>query len=127
MVKSCFFVQLSTSETFDADDYPAQAEAMVSVLRDVFESGETMTMLTKKELTACHTALDVSQLSGSLTGRALVEIESAEKVNLDKTKMSSLFKKSAPWKVKVEKRCIDDQAFLEQPLQNTEGPEGFLQ
>ena len=106
-MKTSFFIQLTTAfHCLEEDQYNDEADTMVNVLKSVLTDAERMAELTKAEITSCHSEIDVTQ-AATLVGRALVDIEADKKVQIDKTKLSAMFRKVAPWKIKIEKRAVD--------------------
>lgn len=115
MPKTSYFVSLSAPVSFEMEAYNEQANVMANVLVGILGDSKKIDALTKSvPLTSCHSEVDVAQTEGKLVGRAVVEFEAEERVNLDKTRLSQLLRSAAPWKnCKVEKRAIDTDVLEE--------------
>ena len=107
MTKSIYYVSLFAPKV--TEDYYDNAATMVSVMEAVFVPRDRIASFTKAaKLDACHTELEVALLEDGLIGRAIIEMDAAQKVALDKTKLSNALKSLAPWVgCKVEKRAVE--------------------
>lgn len=113
MTKVSFYIALSTSAVFSADEYEREAGNMLNLLTSVFSDAEQLAVITKDaSLLQCHTNIEVSQSDNGLVGKAVIDLECEGKVTLDKAKLSQILKKDVSWPdVKLEKRLVP----LEQP------------
>ena len=105
-----FYVTLYTPEA--TEEYSSNANTMLGVFRDVFMDKSKIAVLTKGvEIQSFETEVEVSACEeGGLIGRALVDIESRDRIGLDKQKLSQMLKASAPWKIcRVEKRLVPEE------------------
>jgi phosphohistidine phosphatase SixA len=111
MPETSFFICLSTSDTFEGEEYTKQAGRMSNIFTEIFTNSEKILLLTHKApLTGCHTELDVSQDETGLKCAAVVDFTSSKKVTIDKTKLSKMLKAEGKWSnMKVEKKVVPEE------------------
>ena len=107
-MKSAFFIAVHTQQKYSPEDYAAGAGELVSLFEQVFNDAVSIKALTKDApISACSTELEVSHDAGELVGKCVIEIESEQRVPLDKPKLSGTFKALSPWpELKIEKRAV---------------------
>ena len=94
-------------------DYEADADAMVETLRGVFSDPVSVHTITKHApLQRCVTEVEVSLESDRIVARALFEVDSDQRVTLDKAKIALLLRDAMPFPVKVQKRALPHEAVL---------------
>jgi len=107
-MKSTYYVAVHTMEMYDEARYKIEAEELERVLRDVFCDVETVAALTKGAATSCHTESEIATTPESgLIGRCVVELDAEARVQLDKSKLTTLLKKKLNLpNLKVEKKSV---------------------
>ena len=112
-MKTSYFISLTAADW--GEDYKVQAGMMANVFVDILSDSTKIASITKNvELSKCHSEVDVGLDESKLVGRAVIEFEAENRVNLDKTKLSQMMRSIAPWsRCKVEKRTIDTYTLEE--------------
>lgn len=112
MSKTSFFICLSTTDTFNEEEYAEQAGQMSNLFTEIFTDVEKISHLTNNaQLLKCHTELDISQDEVGLKCAAIVDFQCSKKVTLDKTKLSKMLKAGSTWSnMKIEKKAFQEEA-----------------
>lgn len=98
-----------------SSDYESSSKQMMEGLRAVFTHTESLKEITKAELTAVSTEVEIKEEGSGLIARVLFDAEAESKVQLDKTKVTQLVRAQLPFAVKVQKRVVPQEEL--EPLE----------
>jgi len=116
MSKQTFLIALTTTEIPASEtEYSIGAAKMAEIFDSIFMDRGVIGKLTKAAtLSACHTEVEVSMGESGLVGRAVVELTSESRVQIDKGMLSRVMRKAAPWEgVKVEKQVVQEAVLID--------------
>ena len=116
MSKQTFLIALTTTEIPASEtEYSIGAAKMAEIFDSIFMDRGVIGKLTKAAtLSACHTEVEVSMGESGLVGRAVVELTSESRVQIDKGMLSRVMRKAAPWGgVKVEKQVVQEAVLID--------------
>ena len=107
-MRSSFYIAFNTRELYDPDQYSSEAGKLVNALQQLLGDSESIASITKpNNLTACNTEVEIAEDDEGLVAKCVVDIEAPNRVQIDKSKLSALFKSSTHWsRVKIEKRAV---------------------
>lgn len=124
MSKQTFLIALTTTEIPASEtEYSIGAAKMAEIFDSIFMDRGVIGKLTKAAtLSACHTEVEVSMGESGLVGRAVVELTSESRVQIDKGMLSRVMRKAAPWEgVKVEKQVVQEAVLIDLEEEGGEG------
>lgn len=114
MTRSTFWVTVSTEDTVKIPDYTSAAAALVDVLQTIFgDRGSIATVTGSNSITDATTEVEVRRdesRNGTVTARALFEVEAPGRVQLQKPKLTALIRAQLPFSVKVHKSVVRDDS-----------------
>ena len=105
---STYYLTVQTGQNYDSTDYDAAAGAMVALLTQILSDKGHLTDLVQADINKATTEIEVLMEDGELVGKAVLDVQSAQKVKFDKTKFSKLVKQHSPWpNVRISKRQVN--------------------
>lgn len=108
-MKSSFWVAVATQESYSPEEYTQAAGNLVNLFEQVLNDPAKIALITKNvPISRFNTELEVSHnCVEGLVGKCVIDIESEQKVALDKPKLSTMFKSMSTWPdMKIEKRTV---------------------
>ena len=106
-----YYIGILTNNTYTPDTYEAAAGKLLTTLHTIFGTQATVETLTKPSsaLRQFHTEVEMSHDEHlGLVARCVIDLTGEQRIQLDKSKLSSLLKASTDYpKMKIEKRAVE--------------------
>ena len=117
-MKSTFYIAVYTKQKFDPEEYALEAGKVRLAFEGVFtDRDKILTICKNAEIAQCHSEVEVAHDEQGLVGKCVVDVEAPGRVQLDKTKLTSLLKRVADWPgMKIEKRAVNCEHAPEEAL-----------
>jgi DNA phosphorothioation-dependent restriction protein DptG len=113
MTRSLFNVTVHVNLDYpikDENDYNDKANMMASAMHDVLATRESLASLTKAtHMTVAHAECEIELVGDTLCGSAILDVEAADAILINKPILTKLFRDRLTFlgKVKVEKRSVE--------------------
>ena len=114
-MKTTYYIAIHTKCKCDQEAYTHEAGKMANAFQQVFGDRSKLEAITKPHtITQCHAEVEVSIDSAGLVGKCVVDIEAPVRIQLDKSKLSALFKATTDWPgMRIEKRAVQSPETVE--------------